>query len=56
MTYAEAMDRYGLDKPDLRFGLELTDISDIVKDSGFKVFADVVEKGRHGQGHQRQGL
>ena len=45
MTYADAMDRYGLDKPDLRFGLELCDISDIVAGSGFKVFADVVKKG-----------
>jgi aspartyl-tRNA synthetase len=44
MTYATAMDRYGLDKPDLRFGLELVDISDIVAGSGFKVFADVVKK------------
>ena len=45
MTYAEAMDRYGLDKPDLRFGLELSDVSDIVAASNFKVFADVVKKG-----------
>ena len=45
LPYAEAMDRFGLDKPDLRFGLELKDVSDIVKTSGFKVFAGVVEKG-----------
>jgi aspartyl-tRNA synthetase len=45
MTYAEAMDRYGLDKPDIRFGLELCDVSDIVVKSDFKVFADVVKKG-----------
>ncbi len=45
MTYAEAMGRFGLDRPDLRFGLELNDISDIIKDSGFKVFADAVKKG-----------
>jgi len=45
LTYHEALDRYGLDKPDLRFGLELVDISDIVEESGFKVFADAVKKG-----------
>jgi aspartyl-tRNA synthetase len=45
LTYEEALDRYGLDKPDLRFGLELADISDIVESSGFKVFSDAVKKG-----------
>jgi aspartyl-tRNA synthetase len=45
LTYAQAIDRYGLDKPDLRFGLELKNISDIIKDSGFKVFANVVKQG-----------
>lgn len=45
LTYAEAMDRYGSDKPDTRFGLELVDVSDVVKDSGFKVFAEAVKKG-----------
>ncbi|MDM8540089.1 aspartate--tRNA ligase [Desulfococcaceae bacterium HSG9] len=45
LTYAKAIDSYGLDKPDLRFGLELQDISDIIKDSGFKVFANVVKQG-----------
>ena len=45
LTYEEAMKRFGLDRPDLRFGLELCDISDIVKDAGFKVFANVVKNG-----------
>ena len=40
MTYEEAMNRFGSDKPDVRFGMELTDISDIVKQSDFKVFND----------------
>jgi aspartyl-tRNA synthetase len=39
MTYAEAMRRYGSDKPDLRISLELTDVADLVKDCSFKVFA-----------------
>jgi aspartyl-tRNA synthetase len=45
LTYAEAVGRFGLDKPDTRFGLELKDISDIVAGSGFKVFASAVKKG-----------
>ena len=45
MTYKDAVDRFGLDKPDIRFGLELTEISDIVEGSGFKVFSSVVKKG-----------
>ena len=45
MSYKEAMDRFGSDKPDIRFGLELVNISDIVKNSGFKVFADAVASG-----------
>lgn len=45
MTYDDAMARYGLDRPDLRFGLELCDISDIVENTGFKVFSSVVKKG-----------
>jgi aspartyl-tRNA synthetase len=43
MTHAEAMRRYGSDKPDLRFGLELVDIAQIVRGCGFKVFADWAE-------------
>lgn len=45
LTYEEAMNKYGTDKPDLRFGLELTDLSDMMKTSGVKVFRSVVEKG-----------
>ncbi|MEN8140908.1 MAG: aspartate--tRNA ligase [Thermodesulfobacteriota bacterium] len=45
MTYDEAVSRFGCDRPDTRFGFELTDLSDIVKDASFKVFRDVVEKG-----------
>ena len=45
MTYQEAMDRYGVDKPDVRFGMELKDVSDLVKDCGFKVFTSAVESG-----------
>lgn len=45
LTYAEAMSRYGSDRPDTRFGLELVDVSEIVKDCGFKVFADAVKQG-----------
>lgn len=45
ITYAESIERFGIDRPDMRFGLELCNISDIVKNAGFKVFASVVEKG-----------
>jgi aspartyl-tRNA synthetase len=45
LTYQEAMDRYGSDKPDVRFGLELVNVSDLVVASEFKVFADVVKNG-----------
>jgi aspartyl-tRNA synthetase len=45
LTYADAMNRYGSDKPDTRYDLELVDVSDVVKGSGFKVFADAVNKG-----------
>src|SRR4030042_3558515 len=45
MSYAEAMDRYGVDNPDLRFGMELKDLSDVLRGSGFKVFEEVLKKG-----------
>ena len=45
LTYDEAMSRYGSDKPDTRFGMEITDISGIVKDCGFSVFKDAVANG-----------
>ena len=45
MTFKDVMNRYGIDKPDMRFGMELVDFTDDFKDSQFKVFKSVVEKG-----------
>jgi len=45
LTYAEAMDRFGNDRPDLRFGLELQNVSDALRSTGFKAFAGVLEAG-----------
>ena len=45
LTYTEAMENYGSDKPDTRFDMKITDLSDIVKDCGFGVFADTVKNG-----------
>jgi aspartyl-tRNA synthetase len=45
MTYAEAMDQYGTDRPDLRFGMQLQDVSDALRGTGFKAFAGVLENG-----------
>lgn len=45
LPYKDAMDRFGSDKPDMRFGMELTDISDEVKDCDFKVFTGAIENG-----------
>ncbi len=45
MSWQEAMDRFGSDKPDIRFGMELTDVSDIVKDCGFGVFTGAIADG-----------
>lgn len=44
MTYQQAMDRYGIDKPDIRFGLEIQDLKTVVTGSGFKVFDDVLAR------------
>ena len=45
LKYSESMKRFGSDKPDTRFGLELSDITDIVKGSGFKIFHEIAKKG-----------
>lgn len=45
MTYTEAMEKYGSDKPDVRFDMTITDISDMVENCGFSVFADTVKNG-----------
>ena len=56
MTWHEAMERFGSDKPDLRFGLELKDISDIVKDSEFSVFSGAVAAGGTVRGINAEGM
>lgn len=56
LTFAEAMDRFGTDKPDLRFGLELKDISEIARASDFKVFRSAVERGGSVRGIAAPGL
>jgi len=55
LTWQEAMDRFGSDKPDLRFGMELKNISDIVSDSGFSVFATAVANGGSVRGIKVEG-
>lgn len=55
MTYREAMERFGVDKPDLRFGFELEDISQLVKDSEFKVFSGTIASGGSVQGINIRG-
>ncbi len=55
MTWQEAMDRFGSDKPDLRFGMELKDVSEIVKDCGFAVFKNALEQGGSVRGINAQG-
>ncbi len=56
LTYAEAMDRFGTDKPDIRFGLELNDVSQLAADSDFKVFEGAVESGGSVRGIAVGGL
>ena len=55
MTWIEAMNRFGSDKPDLRFGMELKDISDVVKDCGFGVFTGALENGGSVRGINAKG-
>jgi aspartyl-tRNA synthetase len=56
LTYAEAMDRFGSDKPDIRFGLELRDVSEVAGASEFKVFRNAVEAGGSVRGIAAGGL
>ena len=56
LTYQEAMSRFGKDNPDIRFGLELKDITDLVAASGFKVFESVVANGGTVRGLNAKGL
>lgn len=55
MTYKEAMERFGSDKPDLRFGMELCDVTDVVKDCEFVVFKNVIEAGGSVRGINAEG-
>ena len=55
MTWQEAMDRFGSDKPDLRFGMELKDVSDVVKDCEFVVFKGALENGGSVRGINAEG-
>lgn len=55
MTYKEAMERFGSDKPDLRFGMELCDVTDVVKDCEFAVFKNAVEAGGSVRGINAEG-
>ena len=55
MTWQEAMDRFGSDKPDLRFGMELKDVTDVVKGCGFGVFTGAIENGGSVRGINAKG-
>ena len=56
LTYTEALERFGKDNPDLRFGMELQDITDLASGSGFKVFESAVASGGHVRGLNASGL
>jgi aspartyl-tRNA synthetase len=56
LTYKEAMERFGKDNPDIRFGLELVDLTDLAPGSGFGVFENVVAAGGHVRGINAKGL
>jgi aspartyl-tRNA synthetase len=56
LTYADSMERFGTDKPDIRFGLELADVSELVRTSEFKVFRNAVESGGSVRGIRVGGL
>ncbi|MCM1466961.1 MAG: aspartate--tRNA ligase [Alistipes sp.] len=56
MTWQEAMDRFGSDKPDLRFGMELHDITELVKNCGFGVFTGAIESGGSVRGINAEGM
>ncbi len=55
ITWQESMDRFGTDRPDLRFGMELTDVTDVVRDCGFSVFTDAIKNGGTVRGINAKG-
>jgi aspartyl-tRNA synthetase len=56
LTYREAIERFGKDNPDLRFGMELVDVSDVVVDSGFSIFHRAITEGGQVKGIRAEGL
>src|SRR5256884_8353482 len=56
LTFAEALNRYGIDKPDTRFAMELVDFTEEFRASGFKVFSGAIANGGGGEGDHAQGL
>ena len=56
LSYHEAMERFGKDNPDIRYGLELVDLTDLAADSGFGVFSSAVQNGGHVRGINAKGL